>query len=240
MVAVSGIVGLSTEEGVFLVASTEQGKEELFDFRMAVKEPFPRAVNVGASKCVRAREVVADTSTQPARQLYLSFIAVPSGLQVEGNLLYRARTEKREEVFFSAPTQKYQSLEADKVTRVLAVLSTSFQELMPRILGKEHVLTQQLMVILRKKAEIEFWNATQKSVKDLLQAGQSERALGVLEPLVFCAKPHLQAEKLLGELLYSSAKKADGAGDGPGQVALRGLTTETLMVQWLLRKAEGA
>lgn len=238
--AVSGIVGLSTEEGVFLVAATEQGKEELFDFRMAMKEPFPRAVNVGASKCVRATEVVADTTTQPARQLYLAFISVPPSIQVEGTLLYRARTEKKQEVFFSTPTQKYQSFESDKITRVLAVLSNGFKELMPRILGKDHALTRQLMVILQKKAEIEYWNATQKTVKDLLQAGQSERALGVLEPLVFSAKPHLQAEKLLGELLYSSAKKEDGAGDGPGRMALRQLMVETLMVQLLLRKAECA
>ena len=239
-VAVTGIVGLSTEEGVFLIAATEQGKEELFDFRLAVKEPFPRAVNVGAAKCVRASAVVADTSTQPARQLHLSFISVPSGLQVEGNHLYRARTEKKQEVFFSVPTQKYQSFEADKLTRVLAVLSDGFKELMPRILGKDHELTQKLMVILQKKAEIEFWNATQQKVKDLLQAGQPERALGVLEPLVFSVQPHQQAEKLLGDLLYSFAKKPEGSADGISQSALKQLATETLMVQWLLKKVDSA
>ncbi len=234
--AAAGIVGLSTEKGVFLVVAVEQGAEELFDFRLAVKEPFPRAINVGASKCRRATTVVQDASAQPPRQLYLAFIAVPTAAELEGNLLYRARNLAKQEVFFQAPTQKFQSFEADKLTRLLAALSEGFAELLPSILGKDHPLTVQTQAILKKKAELEFWNATQQKVKDLLQQGQGPQALSVLEPLVYVAKPHAQAEKLLGDLLYSSAKKPQAPADGPGQQALKTLATETLLLQWFLKK----
>ena len=220
-----------------MVAGIEQGKEPLSDFRMADKDPFPRAINVGAAKCRQASKTLADSTTQPPRDLYVAFISIPSGAQVEGSLLYRARTASKSEVFFSAPTQKYQAFESDKLTRVLAVLSECFKELVLPILGKNHVLAVKLQEILKRKAEIEFWNATQQKVKDLIQKGQAEHALAVLEPLVFCATPHAQAEKLLGELLLSSATKQEtAASGGPSQDALKGLTTETLLIQWLLKR----
>jgi hypothetical protein len=234
--AVNGIVGVSTEKGVFLVVSTEQGAQELFDFRLAVKEPFPRAINLGASKCRRASAVVNDSSTQPARLLYLAFVSVPAPTPLEGALLCRARTSSKQEAFFNVPTQRYQSFEADKITRVLAALSDGYDELLEPTLGADHPLIEQFSVVLKRKSELEFWNATQQKVKDLLQSGQGQQALEVLSPLVYASTPHTQAEKLLGELLYSSAKKPEASADGPGQQALKTLATETLLLQWFLKR----
>ena len=235
---VTGIVGVSTEKGVFLVVSTDQGAAELFDFRLAVKEPFPRAINVGAAKCRRATAVVNDPSTQPARALYLAFVSVPSATALEGALLCRARTSLKQEVFFNVPTQRYQAFEADKITRVLAALSDGFDELLVPVLGADHPLIEQFSVVIKRKTELEFWNATQQKVKDLLQSGQGQQALEVLGPLVYARTPHAQAEKLLGELLYSSAKKPEASQDGPGQQALKQLMTETALLQWYLKRQQ--
>jgi len=236
--AVTGVVGVSTEKGIFLVAAATQDEVALLDFRLAVKEPFPRAIHVGAGKCRRATRVVPDPSSQPPRYLYLAFVAVPAPTPLEGALLYRARTPDKQEVFFSAATQKYQAFEADKLTRVLAALSDGFSELLPEVLGEGHPLAEQTRAIIKRKTEIEFWNATQQKVKDLLQKGQGPEALSILEPLVYVRTPHAQAEKLLGELLYSSAKKPEAAQEGPGQQALKQLMTETVLLQWYLKRQQ--
>lgn len=235
---VTGIVGVSTEKGIFLVVSTDQGAAELFDFRLAVKEPYPRAINAGAAKCRRATAVVNDSSTTPTRSLYLAFVSVPSATALEGGLLCRARTNLKQEVFFNVPTQRYQSFEADKITRVLAALSDGFDELLVPVLGAAHPLIEQFAVVIKRKTELEFWNAVRQKVKDLLQGGQGQQALEVLEPLVYARTPHLQAEKLLGELLYSSAKKPEASQDGPGQQALQQLMTETVLLQWYLKRQQ--
>jgi hypothetical protein len=151
-------------------------------------------------------------------------------------LLCRARTSNKQEVFFNVPSQRYQLFEADKITRVLAVLSDGFDELLEPTLGAGHPLIEQFSLVLKRKSELEFWNATQQKVKDLLQSGQGQQALEVLSPLVYASTPHLQAEKLLGELLYSSAKKSEAPADGPGQQALKTLATETLLLQWFLKR----
>lgn len=233
---VVGVVGLSTEKGVFLVAASPSGSAALSDFRLAVREPFERAIHIGASKCRQASQVVTEPNASQPKDFYLSFISVPSTKMVQGRLLYRAKAAKHE-VFFEAATQSYTALESNKLIKLLGSLSDGFAELLPPVLGKDHSLVRSIHDIQARKQEFTQWAATQKQVNSLLQDGKAQQALDLLAPLVFTEKPNAQAEKLMAELLTRAARSGQPeSGDGDRLEPLETLKSESLMLLWYMSR----
>ena len=234
---VVGVVGLSTEKGVFLVAATATGSATLADFRLAVREPFERAIHIGASKCRQASQVVTESSASQPKDFYLSFISVPSTKMVQGRLLYRAKASNRHEVFFEAVTQTYTSLESEKLIKLLGSLSDGFAELLSPVLGKDHALVRSIQQIQARKQEFTKWTATQKEVTRLLQEGKAQQALELLSPLVFTEKPNPQAEKLMAELLNRAARSGQSESSSEERFEpLETLKSESLMLLWYLSR----
>lgn len=234
---VVGVIGLSTEKGVFLVAAIPSGSTTLTDFRLALREPFERAIHIGASKCRQASQVVTEPNAIQPKDFYLSFISVPSSKMIQGRLLYRAKAANKHEVFFEAATQSFTALDSDKLIKLLGSLSDGFAELLPPVLGKDHSLVRSIHDIQARKQAFTQWTATQQEVNALLQEGKAQQALDRLAPLVFTEKPNAQAEKLMAELLSRAARSGQPeSGDGDRLEPLETLKSESLMLLWYVSR----
>lgn len=234
-VEVKPIVGLSTELGVLVAVSTDPKAPELGDFRLAVKEPYPRAVSAAKSKCRVARAVIHDPTANAEVAVYLAFIPVPSRTAVVGNVFYRTKPAKGPEVFFSTGTQVVEKVESQQLAKILLVLEKAFEQILPEVFAPDHFLSKTFADLVERRNAVEFWKATQAKVEELLKANQGKEALAVLEPLVYQKTPHAQAEKLLGDLLWRAYMKEKPEQSVPE--ATRQFTTERLLFQYLLKVA---
>jgi hypothetical protein len=229
------IVGLSTELGVLVAVSTDPKVSELGDFRLAVKEPYPRAVSAARSKCRVARAVIRDPAANAEIAVYVAFIPVPSRTAVVGNVFYRTKLANGAEVFFTAGTQAVEKVESQQLAKILLVLEKAFEQILPEVFAPDHFLSKTFAALVEKRNAVELWKASQAKVEEFLKANQGKEALAVLEPLVYQKTPHAQAEKLLGDLLWRAYMK--DKPEQPTAEATRQFTTERLLFQYLLKVA---
>jgi len=207
---VTPLIGISFDKGLLIAVMTQPEEALLTDFRMAVDKPYYRMLTAPKPKCHSNNQVTRDEKAGVDRRAYVAFIPAPARAVIEGQVPCGAKVGK-ESVYFSVPVEQLSRIDTEKLRKVLYVLLSQFEVVLPLALPPEHPLREQLAPLIEAKHRRAHWQKVQDKVSEHLKAKEYEKSLDLLVPLAFASKPLLEAEKLLGDLLYAAYRaKIDG------------------------------
>lgn len=232
------IIALSLEQGTLIAMFTPPESPEPTEVRFAIDKPFNKVISAPARKCHQASAMFRDEKAGSDRRATLAFIPTPKGTRPEGAVFYRAKLGKHES-FFSATTQRLESLERDKLGKLIFVLVTQFKAVVAAALPSTHELSNEVTRIEKLRAAADEWNRVQGLVRKKLEDKDAEGALALLEPLVYCKTPLPAAEKLLGEMLLKARKKGEEpVEEGETSATVEALMTARLLLEYGLARAQ--
>ena len=236
---VTPLVGLSLDKGLLISVMTGTDDADLADFRMAIDRPFFKMLPAPAAKCRSSHAVIRDQKAGLDRKSYVAFIPAPAHAVIEGPIPCGARFGK-ESLFFTVPTEPYAKIDREKLRKILYVLHPQFEAVLPHVLPEKHPLRVEFAAITAARKRNEAWQAVQAQVKTHLEAKEPAKALAVLEPLVFSQQPLVEAEKLLGELLYAAKRPKRTEGDAEvaeeESAEIKALRMEQLLLEFTVSR----
>jgi len=237
---VTPLVGLSLDKGLLIAVMTGTDDADLADFRMAIDRPFFKMLPAPAARCRSSHAVIRDQKAGVDRKSYVAFIPAPAHAVIEGPIPCGARFGK-ESLFFTVPTELYDKIDREKLRKILYVLHPQFEAVLPHVLPEKHPLRVEFASITATRKRNEMWQAVQAQVKGHLEAKEPAKALAVLEPLVFSQQPLVEAEKLLGELLYAAKRPKRTEGDDSEAMEeesaeIKALRTEQLLLEFTVSR----
>jgi hypothetical protein len=231
---IAPLIGISLDKGLLIAVMTDPDDAELTDFRMAIDRPFFKMLAAPAARCRVSHTTIRDEKAGVDRKAYLAFIPVPAKAVIDGVIPCGAKVGK-DPVFFTVSTEQFGKMDRDKLRKILFVLHPLFEAVLPQVLPAKHDLLTEFAPITAARRRNERWQRIKAEVKTHLEAKAPEKALGVLEPLVFTKQPFAEAEKLLGEMLYA-AKRPER--EEPAE--LKALRIERLMLEFTLSRLNRA
>jgi len=236
---VTPLIGISIEKGLLIAVMTGTDDADLADFRMAIDRPFFKMLSAPAARCRSSHAIIRDQKAEVDRKSYVAFIPAPAGAVIEGPIPCGARVGK-ESIFFTVPTEPYAKIDREKLRKILYVLHPQFEAVLPQVVPEKHPIRVEFASITAAKRRNEKWQAVQAEVRKHLEAKEPAKALAVLEPLVFSQQPLVEAEKLLGELLYAAKrpKSADRSGEPSEEepAEVKALRREQLLLEFTVSR----
>jgi hypothetical protein len=227
---ITPLIGISLDRGVFLIVSTPLAAGPLVDFRLASEKPFSRVIAADAKRChVATTEIKDDKSGEP-RQVYVAFVPTPPKALVSGTTHSCAKHGK-ESLFFDIKVDPLDAIDRQTLRKLLFVLHEPFGVVLEAGTPESSSLRDEHRLIGEARKKQLGWKATLQKVKTHLANKETAAALGLLEPLVYAKNPQPEAEKLLGDLLLTAAKKT--TDDSP---AITALTRERLLLEHAIRR----
>jgi hypothetical protein len=241
---VTPLIGISFDKGLLIAVMTQPEEALLTDFRMAVDKPYYRMLTAPKPKCHSNNQVTRDQNAGVDRRAYVAFIPAPARAVIEGQVPCGAKVGK-ESVYFSVPVEQLSRIDTEKLRKVLYVLLSQFEVVLPLALPPEHPLREQLAPLIEAKHRRAHWQKVQDKVSEHLKAKEYEKSLDLLVPLAFSSRPLPEAEKLLGDLLYAAYRaKTEGAeaASAPDSqpVELVALRKEQLLLELALSRLSPA
>ena len=208
---VEALIGIAADGGLLIALMTSAKDGILTDFRIVPHRPSYELLPSVGALCRSSHAIIRDQRAGMDRRAYVAFIPLSDAI-VERQVSFGA-LHKKEPLFFTAPVESYAETDRVRLRKILYVLHPQFEAVLPHVLPEKHPLRVEFAAITAARKRNEMWQAVQAQVKTHLEAKEPAKALAVLEPLVFSQQPLLEAEKLLGELLYAAKRPKRTEGD---------------------------